>query len=268
MIQDLTELKSWMDIKDAEISSAELDLLNNYEAVKDEIETMFKFIAAQLAEGIDMSTYYLVKPSYYKQFYPDFYPKLEQVYYDKLTDIYDNILMEYFNLSFYKGKDNDFLDNVYKHFEVFYSLTCGTLGYQKFSNFFINKTALKNYRIRHWPYFKNNMFLYFNTFYKLNSKLIETLNNFLKKPNQKMLSQIETLFKISTNSNPTSQNNTNTDNDNKLDNIKQFVISLIDQLTEQNYYLNNWMESIKITPPKSILKFLNTTIYKDINQSS
>jgi len=139
MIQNLNELKSWQDIKDAEISSNELDILDTLQNLEDEIRESFNLIKEQILYGTDLEFFYLIAPQYFEENFKDFWESgLKGLYYSKLCEIYDECIIPYLNVDFYKGKNNSDFDTIYSRFSVFYNMFFGYEGRRMVEEFFYN----------------------------------------------------------------------------------------------------------------------------------
>jgi len=131
---EFSDLHTWRDIKDAEISSEELEIINEFDLIKQEIDTVFTNISDQILKGEDVNVYYYIPYTYYKKNIEDgeIRRAVIEYYASKLREIYDNILLSFFNLTFYQGAPDFDLDTHSKYFETFYSLHYGENAVESF----------------------------------------------------------------------------------------------------------------------------------------
>ena len=187
MVQNICEIYSWMDVKDAALSPDEINILGNIELLQDEVKTLFdEVIQNQIFEGEDIFSYYLVPPNFWEKFlnnlekenYEDSFKCVTELYFSKLDETYKK-LNEYLNLTFYSGYIESYTEG-YNYFSSFYNIFFGD-GARRFYEYTLKKGIIDAYDNLNYQKIKNIVIFYLDALINSYENIIEELEKVYKR---------------------------------------------------------------------------------------
>jgi len=261
MTQNICEIYSWADIKDASLSPDEINILGNIELLQDEIKTLFEeVIQNQIFEGEDIFSYYLVPPNFWEKFlsnlekenYKESFKCVTDLYFSKLNEIYEK-LNGYLNLIFYSGYIDSYTES-YNYFSSFYNMFYGD-GARRFYEYALKKGIIDAYDNLNYQKIKNIVVFYLET-------LIESYDNIITELEKvySRLSDKKFVSKLSKKPLGKSKKSLRKYLENKIkygDDIEETLLDIknrLETLKNMKKYYEDWSQSFQLSPASQIAR--------------